>query len=53
MPKIRNDSPLGDLEVPLLRRIVKAGEVVDVSDDQAERLLPQDIWSDAGEDESE
>lgn len=45
MPQIRNDSPLGDLDVPLLRRIVRAGETVDVTDDQAARLLPQDIWT--------
>lgn len=45
MPQIRNDSPLGDLDVPLLRRIVRAGETVDVTDDQASRLLPQDIWT--------
>lgn len=50
MAKIRNDSPLGDLDVPLLRRVVKAGMVVDVSDDHAERLLPQEIWSAADDD---
>lgn len=43
--KIRNDSPVGDLDVPLLRRVVARGEVVDVSEEQAERLLPQAIWS--------
>lgn len=43
--RIRNDSPLGDLDVPLLRRIVKRGEEVDVSAEQAERLLPQEIWT--------
>ena len=41
MPKIQNISPLGDLDVPLLRRAVEAGEVVDVSDDHAELLLAQ------------
>lgn len=30
--KIQNVSPLGDLDVPILGRIVKAGEVVDVDD---------------------
>lgn len=44
MPQIQNVSPIGDLDVPLLRRIVRAGEVVDVTDEQAARLLPQDIW---------
>lgn len=45
MPQIRNDSPIGDLDVPLLRRVVRVGEAVDVTDDQAARLLPQEIWS--------
>jgi hypothetical protein len=43
--KIKNDSPIGDLDVPLLRRVVKAGEVVDVSEDHARRLLDQEIWT--------
>ena len=38
---ITNDSPLGDLEIPLLGRIVAAGETVDVSDEHAEILLAQ------------
>ena len=45
MPQIQNVSPIGDLDVPLLRRIVRAGEVVDVTDEQAARLLPQEIWA--------
>lgn len=45
MPTIRNDAPWGDLDVPLLRRVVAAGEVVEVTVDQARRLLPQDIWA--------
>lgn len=45
MPQIRNDSPIGDLDVPLLRRVVEAGETVTVTDEQAGRLLPQEIWS--------
>ena len=49
MPQIKNVSPMGDLDVPLLRRVVKAGEVVDVTEDQALRLLPQDIWAPADE----
>ncbi len=36
--EIRNISPLGDLDVVLLQRIVAAGEVVDVTDDQAVEL---------------
>lgn len=45
MTQIRNDSPLGDLDVPLLRRVVERGEVVDVSDAHAAILLEQDIWT--------
>lgn len=41
MPKIKNISPRGDLDVPLLRRIVAAGETVDVTVEQAGRLLAQ------------
>ena len=44
MPTIKNVSPVGDLDVPLLHRIVKAGEAVTVTEDQARRLLPQEIW---------
>lgn len=32
MVKIKNVSPLGDLDVPALRRVVAAGEVVEVAD---------------------
>jgi len=40
--RIKNVSPLGDLDVPALRRIVAAGEVVDVDDDDlAANLLDQ------------
>ena len=42
MPTIRNVSPVGDLDVPLLRRVVKAGEELVVTDDQADRLLAQE-----------
>lgn len=48
--KIRNDSPVGDLDVPLLRRIVRAGEVVEVSDEHGARLLQQEIWAAVDED---
>lgn len=41
MAKIKNVSPLGDLDVPALRRIVAAGEVVEVDDDLAANLLEQ------------
>lgn len=42
MPHLKNVSPYGDLEIPLLRRVVKAGEVFEVTDEQAERLAGQD-----------
>ena len=41
MPTIRNISPLGALDVPLLGRVVDAGEAVEVTDEQAAQLLPQ------------
>jgi hypothetical protein len=42
MPKIKNVSPFGDLDVPLLGRIVAAGETVEVSEEEAEILLQQE-----------
>lgn len=46
--KIRNVSPLGDLDVPLLGRTVAAGEQVSVTADQAARLLAQTrVWAPA------
>lgn len=39
--KIRNICPIGDLDIPLLRRVVAAGEVVEVQADHAAKLLPQ------------
>lgn len=39
--QIKNVSPYGDLEVPLLRMVFLAGETVAVTEDQARRLLPQ------------
>jgi len=39
--KLRNVSPLGDLEVPLLGRVVKAGEVFEVPADVAALLGAQ------------
>ena len=45
MVQIRNTSPRGALEVPLLGRGVDAGEVVDVKAEHAARLLQQeDQW---------
>ncbi len=41
MPLIRNVSPLGDLDVPLLGRILAAGEEVDVPKAAAVLLLEQ------------
>lgn len=41
MPTIRNVSPLGDLEVVVLRCVVGAGQTIDVTDEQAEALLAQ------------
>lgn len=41
MPTIKNISPLGDLDVPLLDRVVEAGEEVDVSAEDAKLLLAQ------------
>lgn len=41
MPKIKNVSPFGDLDVPLLGRVIASGETVDVTDEQAETLLQQ------------
>lgn len=39
--KLRNVSPLGDLDIPLVRRIVLSGEEFDVTAEQAARLLEQ------------
>jgi hypothetical protein len=41
MPKLKNVSPRGALDVPLLRRVIDAGETVDVTEDQARVLLLQ------------
>lgn len=42
MVRIKNISPLGDLDVPAMRRVVAAGEVVEVDDaDLADNLLEQ------------
>lgn len=41
MPTLRNINPLGAVELPLLRRVLDAGEEFEVTDEQAERLLEQ------------
>jgi hypothetical protein len=41
MPRLKNISPLGALDVPLLRRVVEADEIIDVTEDQARVLLLQ------------
>lgn len=41
MPKLKNISPLGALDVPLLRTVVEAGQVVEVTEEQARVLLLQ------------
>ena|GEM_PF-4026420 len=46
MAKVKNVSSQGDLELPLLGRIVKAGEVFEVPADVAELLGVQpDVWA--------
>lgn len=44
MEKIKNTSPLGDLEVLLLGRVVKRGEVIEVSNEHAKELIKQGIF---------
>lgn len=45
MPKIKNVSPLGALEVPLLGRVVDADEVISVTAAQAAQLAEQtETW---------
>ncbi|WP_115790038.1 hypothetical protein [Arthrobacter silvisoli] len=39
--KLKNISPLGALDVPLLHAIVEADEVIDVTPEQAHTLLQQ------------
>jgi hypothetical protein len=39
--KIKNVSPLGDLDLPLIGRVVAHGEVFEVSDGEAESLVGQ------------
>ena len=41
MPKIKNVSPFGDLDIPLLGQVVGHGKIVEVTDEQAAILLQQ------------
>ena len=41
MAKVKNISPLGDVDVPALGLSVKAGATIDVADDVAASLLEQ------------
>jgi hypothetical protein len=42
MPKIKNVSPFGDLDVPLLGIVFEAGTILEVSEDEARQLLQQE-----------
>lgn len=42
MPKIKNVSPFGDLDVPLLGRVFEHGSIIEVSDEDAAVLLMQE-----------
>jgi hypothetical protein len=42
MPKIKNISPFGDLDVPLLGRVFEHGSIIEVTDEQAAVLLMQE-----------
>jgi len=39
--KLRNINPLGEVELPLIRRVLAPGEVFDVSDEDGAALLEQ------------
>jgi hypothetical protein len=41
MPKFKNVSPLGALDLPLLGRVVEPGEVIEVTAEQAKHLEGQ------------
>lgn len=44
--KFKNVSPLGDLEVPVLRRVVRAGESFEVPADLVDGFKSQpDVWA--------
>lgn len=42
MPKIKNVSPFGDLDVPLLGIVFEHGTILDVSEEEARQLLQQE-----------
>jgi hypothetical protein len=42
MPKIKNVSPFGDLDVPLLGIVFEHGSILEVSEDEARTLLMQE-----------
>lgn len=42
MPAFKNVSPYGDLDLPLIGRVVKAGETFEVTAEQAKALAGQD-----------
>ena len=39
--KLRNINPLGEVELPLIRRVLAPGEEFDVPDEDGARLLEQ------------
>lgn len=46
MPSFKNVSPVGALDVPALRRVVEAGEVIEVPADVAVGFAGQpDVWA--------
>lgn len=46
MTTLKNNSPLGAIDLPLIGRTLEAGEKFDVSEDVARRLLEQpDIYA--------
>lgn len=45
MPKFKNVSPLGALDLPLVGRVVAAGEVIEVTAAQTKHLSGQEgVW---------
>jgi hypothetical protein len=49
MPKFKNVSPLGALDLPLIGRVVDRGEVIEVTAAQAKHLRGQtDTWKPVG-----
>jgi hypothetical protein len=45
MPKFKNVSPLGALDLPLIGRVVEAGEIIEVTTARAKFLKGQtDTW---------